>query len=393
MKIGVRRLMNRLFLSTLSLRRATQQKSGDGKTNVNFYPRSPCGERQGTQLTVADVYKISIHALLAESDPAPVARGPDAHISIHALLAESDATEAATTANEALFLSTLSLRRATKHFAGAKLHDPDFYPRSPCGERPHSAGPWQAGRMDFYPRSPCGERPLQTVQKIANRHFYPRSPCGERRSSRAPTGGHRYFYPRSPCGERPVLGAVTSPAVIKFLSTLSLRRATATSAFVACAAFNFYPRSPCGERPPAPQITMGPIPISIHALLAESDQNRPEKRLFHSISIHALLAESDAHALSVTGSESQFLSTLSLRRATCWARSRRPPSGDFYPRSPCGERRFPISAHRFDGRDFYPRSPCGERRIAWVVDCWPCNFYPRSPCGERRRPKTATKTP
>ena len=136
-KIGVRRLMNRLFLSTLSLRRATQQKSGDGKTNVNFYPRSPCGERQGTQLTVADVYKISIHALLAESD----------------------ATEAATTANEALFLSTLSLRRATKHFAGAKLHDPDFYPRSPCGERPHSAGPWQAGRMDFYPRSPCGERP------------------------------------------------------------------------------------------------------------------------------------------------------------------------------------------------------------------------------------------
>ena len=158
MKIGVRRLMNRLFLSTLSLRRATQQKSGDGKTNVNFYPRSPCGERQGTQLTVADVYKISIHALLAESDPAPVARGPDAHISIHALLAESDATEAATTANEALFLSTLSLRRATKHFAGAKLHDPDFYPRSPCGERPHSAGPWQAGRMDFYPRSPCGER-------------------------------------------------------------------------------------------------------------------------------------------------------------------------------------------------------------------------------------------
>ena len=136
-----------------------------------------------------------------------------------------------------------------------------------------------------------------------------------------------------------MLGAVTSPAVIKFLSTLSLRRATATSAFVACAAFNFYPRSPCGERPPAPQITMGPIPISIHALLAESDQNRPEKRLFHSISIHALLAESDAHALSVTGSESQFLSTLSLRRATVPRRGTGACHRDFYPRSPCGERR------------------------------------------------------
>ena len=34
--------------------------------------------------------KISIHALLAESDPAFVACGPDADISIHALLAESD---------------------------------------------------------------------------------------------------------------------------------------------------------------------------------------------------------------------------------------------------------------------------------------------------------------
>ena len=217
--------MNRLFLSTLSLRRATQQKSGDGKTNVNFYPRSPCGERQGTQLTVADVYKISIHALLAESDPAPVARGPDAHISIHALLAESDATEAATTANEALFLSTLSLRRATKHFAGAKLHDPDFYPRSPCGERPHSAGPWQAGRMDFYPRSPCGERPASVQTRLVSMSFL--STLSLRRAT---------------------IFTACQATVRVFLSTLSLRRATAPQ--------------PSGQYDGL---------ISIHALLAESD--------------------------------------------------------------------------------------------------------------------------
>ena len=114
MKIGVRRLMNRLFLSTLSLRRATQQKSGDGKTNVNFYPRSPCGERQGTQLTVADVYKISIHALLAESDlTVPDLGKRDVWISIHALLAESD------------------LDRRLANFVSLN----NFYPRSPCGER------------------------------------------------------------------------------------------------------------------------------------------------------------------------------------------------------------------------------------------------------------------
>ena len=34
-------------------------------------------------------------------------------------------------------------------------------------------------------------------------------------------------------------------------------------------------------------------------------------------------------------------------------------------------------------RDFYPRSPCGERRPG-VGQCPPHHdFYPRSPCGER----------
>ena len=146
----------------------------------------------------------------------------------------------------------------------------------------------------FYPRSPCGERPLQTVQKIANRHFYPRSPCGERRSSRAPTGGHRYFYPRSPCGERPVLGAVTSPAVIKFLSTLSLRRATVPRRGTGACHRDFYPRSPCGERRCDGQPQSGWTDISIHALLAESD----------------VLGAVTSPAVR------RFLSTLSLRRAT-----------------------------------------------------------------------------
>ena len=78
----------------------------------NFYPRSPCGERHSRVYTQADTQMISIHALLAESDPETVPRRPDADISIHALLAESDCR---------------SCHRAA---------DPrDFYPRSPCGER------------------------------------------------------------------------------------------------------------------------------------------------------------------------------------------------------------------------------------------------------------------
>ena len=35
--------------------------------------------------------------------------------------------------------------------------------------------------------------------------------------------------------------------------------------------------------------------------------------------------------------------------------------------------------------NFYPRSPCGERRIKPIFDKIDTNFYPRSPCGERQR--------
>ena len=57
----------------------------------DFYPRSPCGERLHVLGAVVDVFSISIHALLAESDVA-------LRFQVVQIL---------------LFLSTLSLRRAT----------------------------------------------------------------------------------------------------------------------------------------------------------------------------------------------------------------------------------------------------------------------------------------
>ena len=57
----------------------------------NFYPRSPCGERLVGHLLHAGIGRISIHALLAESDQTSlVVIGTNCVISIHALLAESD---------------------------------------------------------------------------------------------------------------------------------------------------------------------------------------------------------------------------------------------------------------------------------------------------------------
>ena len=78
----------------------------------------------------------------------------------------------------------------------------------------------------------------------------------------------------------------------KFLSTLSLRRATTCycSGSLIC---NFYPRSPCGERPSKLAQTSLIEYISIHALLAESDVTVLGIQHKVGISIHALLAESD----------------------------------------------------------------------------------------------------
>ena len=102
-------------------------------------------------------------------------------------------------------------------------------------------------------------------------------------------------------------------------------------------------------------------PISIHALLAESDRcpaQCPASHLYFYprspcgerlgmymrcvlpvlISIHALLAESDARHTCQAGNQSPFLSTLSLRRATWICTATLPVKVYFYPRSPCGER-------------------------------------------------------
>ena len=125
--------------------------------------------------------------------------------------------------------------------------------------------------------------------------------------------------------------------------------------------------------------------ISIHALLAESDQaNAVDQILPGHISIHALLAESDPPRVVREPATSRFLSTLSLRRATESQQLSARPTTYFYPRSPCGERHEIPSKWRSGTSNFYPRSPCGERldkRCQFNGNNG--NFYPRSPCGER----------
>ena len=131
---------NTEFLSTLSLRRATFDMKINGLMIGYFYPRSPCGERLGPVSFFNTQISISIHALLAESDAHNFATLHDILISIHALLAESDINCKAAEIVKTSFLSTLSLRRATVKIMNALSGLKNFYPRSPCGERPYLFG-------------------------------------------------------------------------------------------------------------------------------------------------------------------------------------------------------------------------------------------------------------
>ena len=132
-----------------------------------------------------------------------VARTPTTVISIHALLAESDPIFGKIDTRGSIFLSTLSLRRATTYLSILFQKFLNFYPRSPCGERHCIIDIINNVVNHFYPRSPCGERPIRKRQIIPIIEFL--STLSLRRatnSSNTNLRRHRDFYPRSPCGER-----------------------------------------------------------------------------------------------------------------------------------------------------------------------------------------------
>ena len=124
----------------------------------NFYPRSPCGERRVEHAAVQEFLRISIHALLAESDRKRLSDCRSALISIHALLAESDEQSADIRAGKFGFLSTLSLRRATGE-GPLRLRPGVISIHALLAESDGSGCRHRQRREYFYPRSPCGERP------------------------------------------------------------------------------------------------------------------------------------------------------------------------------------------------------------------------------------------
>ena len=246
-------------------------------------------------------------------------------------------------------------------------------------------GPAGQHGFDFYPRSPCGERPLMVGNPPANSlYFYPRSPCGERRYC------HRYIGFLLYISIHALLAESDHPETVprRPHADISIHALLAESDRTRTApvppAPYFYPRSPCGERRINRVKRLLPSWISIHALLAESDAGPDCQGAGTGISIHALLAESDLYtAICCAPPIPISIHALLAESDEYWVGGYG-TANNFYPRSPCGER--PRRASR--------QQPAGEflstlslRRATGIIDI--INnvidyFYPRSPCGERR---------
>ena len=193
----------------------------------NFYPRPPRGGRRSCLMISGVAKAISIHALREEGDDLAV--NPKAQ--------------------NRIFLSTPSARRATD---------------DPC--------PWYCARSDFYPRPPRGGRPVRCCR---------------------PACSHHHFYPRPPRGGRQTAVSTAVKGLI-FLSTPSARRATdehahgMTTGKISIHALreegdttheegtsdetHFYPRPPRGGRHNSFTQNALQADISIHALREEGDR-------------------------------------------------------------------------------------------------------------------------
>ena len=197
-------LSTQIFLSTLSLRRATSKRFPPMCFIKHFYPRSPCGERRLTDDVSTGGKIISIHALLAESD----LKTPCVMLSIEVFLSTLSLRRATPPVREiiqweGIFLSTLSLRRATSalcSFGGAfaflstlslrratiisqtnRRTTKPFLSTLSLRRATNKISTIRITREYFYPRSPCGERLFKISFLFCLLYFYPRSPCGERR--------------------------------------------------------------------------------------------------------------------------------------------------------------------------------------------------------------------
>ena len=169
------------------------------------------------------------------------------------------------------FLSTLSLRRATALSQSSAKSTPISI-HALLAESDGFGLAWLAACFNFYPRSPCGERLRSNF--LFNLLFKFLSTLSLRRAT--------------------LILRMAHLMELLFLSTLSLRRATQAKKYSGLNFAHFYPRSPCGERRGF-GVGSWPRRIFLSTLsLRRATQLAAQDESIKFISIHALLAESDA---------------------------------------------------------------------------------------------------
>ena len=344
----------------------------------NFYPRSPRGERPEKSAADAEQSAKFLSTLPARGATIDefVCEQPF-HISIHAPREGSDGGCGQVRNSGHLFLSTLPARGATggngiqwvtfvflstlpaRGATPVRRRHVSQHRISIHAPREGSDDHWDAmafAMPDFYPRSPRGERrrgghgehPLHDISIHAPREGSDVLCAGPLRTA-------SNFYPRSPRGERPhaltdkeleVLISIHAPREGSDLdiygraynNSISIHAPREGSDLcrlpMSKRSSNFYPRSPRGERP---------------------DYIKQDNGGTHKISIHAPREGSDDYGKPTYG-PAEFLSTLPARGAT-----KIPPltlRGASY---------------------FYPRSPRGERRGTGCTSSAPCSFLSTLP--------------
>ena len=262
-------LITILFLSTLPARGATICAFALDTPHGYFYPRSPRGERPGSQNPLpgrwwyfyprsprgerrAATHRCHRQKRFLSTLPA---RGATAGfcgciaarwIFLSTLPARGATRLCGILAARFLFLSTLPARGAT-----IIAHPPCTYltflstlPARGATCDPHNIP--DAWVISIHaPREGSDSDIASAFAGLLD--FYPRSPRGERRNNQTGQSHDAHFYPRSPRGERPWRTAQGRPPRI-FLSTLPARGATVLRGGDCGININFYPRSPRGER-------------------------------------------------------------------------------------------------------------------------------------------------
>ena len=266
-------------------------------------------------------------------------------ISIHALREEGDTGHSLIAGDSAIFLSTPSARRATRHLRDCAC-DFRISIHALREEGDQSSSTRQAPEKNFYPRPPRGGRRSFSRRTLGFFRISIHALREEGDELREYLRSRRWISIHALREEGDFTASYSFAGRSKFLSTPSARRATLRRTRSCTLPKNFYPRPPRGGRHDGLSRAVMFQLISIHALREEGDGLSCLFQQGEFISIHALREEGDPRpSLSSPLStyfyprpprggrpadticrcmKKKFLSTPSARRATQHPGTRRP---------------------------------------------------------------------